>query len=84
MATQIARVDGKLHIFFASFKGLVPKENAIQTPEEGIRVSLVTTQDHRAWFLPFLGEVEGKRQDSNLVFVLPAVEKGAVVGSEAR
>jgi hypothetical protein len=87
VATQIARVDGKLHIFFANFKGLVPNQNAVQTPEEGIRVSLATAQDHRAWFLPFLGEaqeVEGRRQDANLVFVLPDVKKGAVVWFEAR
>jgi hypothetical protein len=87
VATQIARVDGKIHIFFASFKGLVPKQNAVQTPEKGIRVSLATAEDQRAWFLPFLGEVleiEGQRHDANLVFVLPDVEKGAIVWFEPR
>jgi hypothetical protein len=87
VATQIARVDGKLHIFFANFKGLVPKQNAVQTPERGIRVGLATAQDQRAWFLPFLGEaqeVEGQRRGANLVFVLPDVNKGAVVWFEAR
>ena len=41
----------------------------------------------KAWFLPFLGEaqeVEGQRQDANLVFVLPDVQKGAVVWFEPR
>ena len=87
MATQIARVDGKVHIFFASFKGLVPRQNAVQTPEKGIRVSLATAEDRRAWFLPFLGEaqeVEGQRHGANLVFVLPDVQKGAVVWFEPR
>jgi hypothetical protein len=87
VATQIARVDGKVHIFFASFKGLAPGRNAVQAPEKGIRVSLATTEAHRVWFLPFLGEaqeVEGQRHDANLVFVLPDVEKGAVVWFEPR
>ena len=41
----------------------------------------------KAWFLPFLGEaqeVEGQRHDGNLVFVLPDVQKGAVVWFEPR
>ena len=40
VATDIARVDGKLHIFFANFDGLVAGQNAVQTPQKGIRVSL--------------------------------------------
>jgi alpha-galactosidase len=87
VATQIARVDGKIHIFFASFKGLVPRQNAVQTPEKGIRVSLASAQDESAWFLPFLGdaqELEGQRQGKSLVFVLPDVQKGAVVWFEPR
>ena len=87
VATQIARVDGKVHIFIASFKGLVPHQNAVQNPEKGIRVSLATAEDRRAWFLPFLGEaqpVEGQRTGSDLVFVLPDVQKGAVVWFEPR
>ena len=87
MATQIARVDGKVHIFFASFKGLVPRQNAVQTPEKGIRLSVSASDADKAWFLPFLGEaqeVQGKRQGDSLVFVLPDVHKGAVVWFEGR
>ena len=87
VATQIARVDGKLHIFFANFKGLVSKQNAVQTPEKGIRVSVSAAETGKAWFLPFLGEaleIQGQRQDGNLVFVLPDVQKGAVVWFEGR
>ena len=86
MATQIARLDGKLHIFFASFKGLVAKQNAVQTPEKGVRVSLAIAADRKAWFLPFLGEaieIHGERHAGELVFVLPDIQKGAVVWFEA-
>ena len=87
VATQIARVDGKLHVFFASFKGLVPGQNAVQAPERGIRITVPAASASKAWFLPFLGEaqeVEGQREDANLVFILPDVQKGAVVWLEPR
>jgi alpha-galactosidase len=86
VATQIARVDGKLHIFFANFKGLVANQNAVQTPQKGIRVRLAIDDDRRGWFLPFLGtpvEMHGERQGRELVFVLPDVQKGAVVWFES-
>ena len=81
VATEIARVDGKLHIFFANFDGLVAGQNAVQTPQKGIRVSLPANGTGRGWFLPFLGEaveLHGQRQNGTLVFVLPEVQKGAV------
>jgi hypothetical protein len=74
-------VDGKLHIFFANFDGLVAGQNAVQTPQKGIRVSLPAGGSGRGWFLPFLGEavaLHGQRQNDTLVFVLPEVQKGAV------
>jgi len=87
VTTQIARVDGKLHIFFANFNGLAANRNAVQTPEKGIRVSVPAADTGGAWFLPFLGEtleIEGQRQADDLVFVLPDVHKGAVVWFERR
>ena len=79
------RVGGKLHIFFANFDGLVAGQNAVQTPQKGIRVSVPAAGRGRAWFLPFLGEaveLQGQRQNGTLVFVLPDVQKGAVVWFE--
>ena len=85
VATQVARVDGKLHIFFANFEGLVPKQDAVQTPQRGIRVSVPAADASKAWFLPFLGEaqeMQSQSEDANLVFTLPDVQKGAVVWFE--
>ena len=87
VATQIARVDGKVHVFFANFNGLIPGRNAVQTPEKNVRITLASAGDGRAWFLPFLGEaeeIEGRRDGANLLFVLPDIHKGAVVWFEAR
>ena len=57
-------------------------QNAVQTPQKGIRVSIPAAGTGKAWFLPFLGEaveIQGQRQNGRLVFVLPDVQKGAVV-----
>jgi hypothetical protein len=85
VATDIASVGGKLHIFFANFDGLVAGQNAVQRPQQGIRVSFAAAGRGKAWFLPFLGEavpLQGQRQSGRLVFVLPEVQKGAVVWFE--
>lgn len=83
VATQIASVDGKLHVFFANFQGLRAKENAVQTPETHAAVTLPGKL--RAHFLPFLGEeieLRGQPEAGNSRFDLPAIEKGAVVWFE--
>jgi hypothetical protein len=85
VATDIVRVGGKLHIFLANFDGLVAGQNAVQTSQKEIRVSVPAAAGRKAWFLPFLGEaveLEGKRQNGDIVFVLPEVRKGAVVWFE--
>jgi hypothetical protein len=85
VTTDIARVGSKLHIFFANFAGLAGGQNAVQTPQTGIRVSVPADAGDKAWFLPFLGEaveLRGQRQGGEVVFVLPAIQKGAVVSFE--
>jgi hypothetical protein len=85
VATDIASVGGKPHIFFANFDGLVAGQNAVQRPQQGIRVSVAAAGQGKAWFLPFLGEavpLQGQRQNGRLVFVLPEIQKGAVVWFE--
>jgi hypothetical protein len=85
VATDIAQVGGKLHIFLANFDGLAGGKNAVQTPQKDVRVSIPSPDGAKAWFLPFLGEaveLEGQRQKDELVFVLPEIQKGAVVWFE--
>ena len=84
VATDIARVGGKLHIFFAnsmaSSAGRCRADAAA-----GIRVSIPAAGTGKAWFLPFLGEavaIQGEHHDGEVVFVLPDVQKGAVVWFE--
>ncbi len=79
LATQIATVDGKPHVFFANFTGLRPGRNARQTPEAGATVVLTGT--HTGTWLPFLGTPErltARPEAGATRFVLPPIEKGGV------
>src|SRR5205807_7073695 len=57
IATSIARVDGKPHVFFSNFAGLRGRVNPIQTPQTGTKVVMTGVRKGRGFFLPFLGDV---------------------------
>ncbi|MFZ0284996.1 MAG: hypothetical protein WAL32_07175, partial [Terriglobales bacterium] len=81
IATSIARVDGKPHIFFANFAGLRGGSNPVQSPQTGVQVIVAGTNQHRGFFLPFLGETQplnGTLRRGTVTYQLPAIEKGAV------
>jgi hypothetical protein len=78
VATHIARIDGKVHVFLVNFKGLRAGENARQEAEIGVQI---TMKGHGVGhFLPFLGEmqeIQGKVVGANTVFKLPPIFRGA-------
>jgi hypothetical protein len=81
IATSIARVDGKPHVFFADFAGLHGGVNPVQTPQSGVQVIVAGTTNHRGFFLPFLGDaqtLEGTASDGKVTYNLPTIEKGGV------
>jgi hypothetical protein len=82
IATSIARVDGKPHVFLANFAGLRGRVNPIQTPQIGVQVTIAgATKGGGGFFLPFLGDVKhlnGEVGDDRVTFTLPTIEKGAV------
>jgi len=81
IATSIAQVDGKPHVFLANFAGLRGGGNPVQTPQTGVQVILAGTSQRRGFFLPFLGDVhpvEGTVSNGGVTYNLPAIEKGAV------
>ena len=83
VATDIARVGGKLHIFFANFDGLVGGQNAVQTPQKGIRVSIPPrNRQSLVPAVPWRGRgIQGQRQNGELVFVRPRFRKARSSGS---
>jgi hypothetical protein len=81
IATSIARVNGKTHVFLANFAGLQGGVNLVQTPQTGVRITVSEARKGRGFFLPFLGDVQpltGTAGDGGIVYKLPAIEKGAV------
>ena len=85
MATQIARVNGRLHVFMANFKGLKAAEVAEQTPEKDIRITFSAKRDSKVFMLPFLGNVQDIRcnaKNGRATCLIPEIKKGAVVWIE--
>ena len=82
VATSIAAVEGNPHIFFANFAGLRGKVNAVQTPQTGVRVRIAKAGKGKAFFLPFLGDVQEvtgvHESDGRTSYTLPTITKGAV------
>ena len=79
VATHIAKVGDKLHVYFANFKGLRAGENARQEPEAGVRITV--NDGGKAKFLPFLGEeqeLRGERKGNVTVYQLPPILRGGV------
>jgi hypothetical protein len=56
VSAQIARVDGKLHVFLANFGGLQSKVSAQQIPERNVRIAFPSTAGTRI----FLAAVHGR------------------------
>ena len=87
VATSIAAVEGNPHIFFANFAGLRGKVNAVQTPQTGVRVRIAKAGKGKAFFLPFLGDVQEvsgvHESDGRTSYTLPTITKGAVFWYEA-
>jgi hypothetical protein len=87
VAANVAAVDGKTTIFFANFAGLLPDKVAVPVAAQDVEVSVPAGKSDTATFLPFLGEektVKGRLSEGCMIFVLPAIERGAVVQIVAR
>src|SRR5271157_5558734 len=82
VAANIAAVDGKTTIYFANFGGLVPDKMGVPAAAQDVEVSVPAGKGETATFLPFLGEekpVKGRVSGDRMIFVLPPIERGAVV-----
>jgi hypothetical protein len=85
VATNIASVDGQPHVFLANFAGLVPHKIAVPSPQNDVHISVPAGNKRSLHFLPFLGEpqtVSGREVEDRLIFLLPPIERGAVVWLE--
>ena len=81
VATSIANVEGKPHVFLANFTGLRGDANPVQTPQTGVQIKVEGAGKGHGFFLPFLGQVspiDGAAEGGTLTFNLPPIKKGAV------
>ncbi len=86
VSTQIARVDDKVHVFMANFKGLKSNEIATQMPEQNVTITFPARQGTKVFVLPFLGEVQelsGEWSDGKMRVRIPEIDKGMVVWWES-
>ena len=82
MAANFAQVDGTAHIFLANFGGLIPGKVAQPTPIENLQIQFPAEMGDSLVYLPFLGSeqvIKGKQKGERMEFILPAIERGAVV-----
>jgi hypothetical protein len=85
VASNISSVNGRPHIFFANFSGLLPHKVVVPAPATNVSIRTMTKQNVELRVLPFLGEVQnisGKRKGNQTDFVIPAIERGAVAWIE--
>jgi hypothetical protein len=85
VATQVARIDDKIHIFVANFKGLQGGVKATQSAEKDIRITLHDNSNRTCYLLPYLGEVQtisGNNTENGQVYIIPEIQKGALVWFE--
>jgi hypothetical protein len=82
VASNFAEAAGRPQIFLANFGGLVPGKVAVPNRETGIKVRIPVAMGKSLSYLPFLGEpltLQGVRNGDRMEFVLPALERGAIV-----
>lgn len=85
VVAQIARVDGRLHLFLANFAGLVGGKNVNQQPVRGARVVMPAAGGSQVRFLPFLGEIQtlpAQADHGTLTCTLPEFQRGAILWVE--
>jgi hypothetical protein len=82
VAANFGLVNGMPHVFLANFTGLIPSQNAVPTAVNETRLTIPAARGTVLTFVPFLGEarvVRGEKKGDNVEFVLPALERGAIV-----
>ena len=85
VTAQIARVDGKIHIFLFNFTGLQALKITKQIPAREIAISFPASVGSRVFLVPFLGtvsELSAERKGGRIRAVIPEIDKGATVWIE--
>ncbi len=87
VVSQIARVNGRTHVFLMNLKGIIRKQKLLPDAEAGITIEIAAGDKVRAFGLPFLGEVSElsvTRQAGKSQVSIPPFERSVVVWLEDR
>jgi hypothetical protein len=82
---QIAKVDGKAHVFLDNFAGIQAKRNPRPSSASGVVVRFPEAAGSHVRILPFLGtvsEITSERSGGKLVAKIPPFERAVVVWCE--
>ncbi|GAC1638432.1 MAG: hypothetical protein NVS9B14_18990 [Candidatus Acidiferrum sp.] len=82
VVANLAKVDGKLHIFLSNFSGIVPHRQVKADLESLARVIVAAGPKATLSFVPFLGTEQtlpGERAGDKMVFHLPSFDRGAII-----
>jgi hypothetical protein len=85
LISQIASVDGKLHVFLSNFKGIIAKQNPAPMPENNTVIEFPRAAGSRIYALPYLGdrtEIASRVVGDKLVVNVPAFTRSIVVWRE--
>ncbi|HEX4486288.1 MAG TPA: hypothetical protein VH088_08495 [Terriglobales bacterium] len=81
IASSISRVNGGTYVYLANFAGLQGGVNPVQTPQTDVQVTISSSSEGKAFFLPFLGETQelkGVSASGHITYKLPSISKGSV------
>jgi hypothetical protein len=81
IASSMARVDGKLHVFLLNLAALQSGVNPVQPPRTDVQITISGAKGGSAFYLPFLGEIQplsGAESTAGMTYRLPSMEEGGV------
>ncbi|HXE12912.1 MAG TPA: family 10 glycosylhydrolase [Bryobacteraceae bacterium] len=83
--SQVARVNGRTHIFLMNLKGIEAKRKLLPDAETGTSIELAVPDKTRAFVLPFLGdasEVSTNYSNGKLQIRVPPFQRSIVIWFE--
>jgi hypothetical protein len=83
--SQIASVNGKLHVFLSNFRGIIARQNPAPKPESSTVIEFPRGGGSRIYFLPYLGdrtEIASRVVGDKLVVNVPAFTRSIVIWRE--
>ena len=82
LVAHAASIDGVPYLFIANFEGLKGGEQLTPSVQNDVRIEVPSSFGTSMHLLPFLGEesiLKGQQTGSRIAFVVPSIERGAVV-----